>query len=253
MKAATASCDALRSAPRVTTPAPARALQRGQRHHAGDFDREVGARDDPRHVKLVYANRDDRSVIFADELAALARAHSGRFEIVHSLDVRDGLLGAAGVERLIGGEIEADFYLCGPGAFMATVESALVGLGVPLGRIHIERFVCRPIRGDGARYPTLRRRAEFVPESITIVLGGIEHSVPYRPGQRLLHAARRAGLDPPFSCEEGYCSCCMAKLVRGKVEMHANECLSRSLLAEGWMLTCQSRCVSREIRIEYPD
>ena len=25
------------------------------------------------------------------------------------------------------------------------------------------------------------------------------------------------------------------------------------LLAEGWVLTCQSRCVSEDVRIEYPD
>ena len=85
------------------------------------------------------------------------------------------------------------------------------------------------------------------------MLDGVAHEVPYQAGERVLHAARRAGLDPPFSCEEGYCSCCMAKLVRGEVKMHANDCLSPQLLSEGWVLTCQSRCVSREIRIEYPD
>ena len=45
----------------------------------------------------------------------------------------------------------------------------------------------------------------------------------------------------------------LAKLARGEVKMHANDCLSPQLLSEGWVLTCQSRCVSREIRIEYPD
>jgi ferredoxin len=71
--------------------------------------------------------------------------------------------------------------------------------------------------------------------------------------ERVLEAARRAGLDPPFSCEEGYCSCCMARLVSGRVVMATNDCLTRDLLEEGWVLTCQSRCVSREVRIEYPE
>jgi ferredoxin len=69
----------------------------------------------------------------------------------------------------------------------------------------------------------------------------------------VLAAARRAGLDPPFSCEEGYCSCCMAKLAKGRVRMAANDCLTPDLLEEGWVLTCQSVCVSRDIEIEYPD
>jgi 3-ketosteroid 9alpha-monooxygenase subunit B len=208
-----------------------------------------------RRVKLVYANRDERSVIFRDELAALARAHADRLVIEHSLDVRDGLLDAAGVRDRVGSELGAEFYLCGPGAFMATVESTLLELGVPLERIHIERFASPPDPGAEAPFApdAPEAQGELVPTRITIVLDGKQHEIDYQPGERVLHAARRAGLDPPFSCEEGYCSCCMAKLVRGEVKMHANDCLSKELLAEGWVLTCQSRCVSRDVRIEYPD
>jgi 3-ketosteroid 9alpha-monooxygenase subunit B len=208
-----------------------------------------------RHLLLVYANRDERSIIFRDELEALARSHPDRFRIVHSLDVRDGFLDEAGVKRLAAGRLGADFYLCGPGAFMATVESALLALGVPMERIHIERFASPPDPGVLApdAPDAADAQGETVPEKITIVLDGVAHEVPYQAGERVLHAARRAGLDPPFSCEEGYCSCCMAKLALGEVKMHANDCLSKELLAEGWVLTCQSRCVSRKIRIEYPD
>jgi len=208
-----------------------------------------------RHLKLIYANRDERSIIFKDELEGLSRAHPERFEIVHSLDVRDGFLDAARVKRLIGRELDADFFLCGPGAFMATVESTLLELGVPMGQIHIERFASPPDPGvTPADAPDAAdAQGETVPAKITLVLDGVAHEVPYQAGERVLHAARRAGLDPPFSCEEGYCSCCMAKLVRGDVKMHANDCLSPQLLSEGWVLTCQSRCVSREVRIEYPD
>jgi 3-ketosteroid 9alpha-monooxygenase subunit B len=208
-----------------------------------------------RRAKLVYANRDERSIIFREELEDLARRHPDRLEIVHSLDVRDGFLDAAGVKRHVGRALGAEFYLCGPGAFMATVESALLELGVPLERIHIERFASPPDPGVIApdTPDAAEAQGETVPEKITIVLDGVAHEVPYQAGERVLHAARRAGLDPPFSCEEGYCSCCMAKLARGEVKMHANDCLSPQLVQEGWVLTCQSRCVSKHVRIEYPD
>jgi 3-ketosteroid 9alpha-monooxygenase subunit B len=208
-----------------------------------------------RRLRLVYANRDEHSIIFRSELEQLAQRHPDRFEVVHSLDVRDGLLDGAGIKKIVGRALEAEFYLCGPGAFMATVESALLELGIPLERIHIERFSSPPDPGVTApdAPDAADAQGETVPERITIVLDGVAHEVPYQAGERVLHAARRAGLDPPFSCEEGYCSCCMAKLARGEVRMHANDCLSPQLLAEGWVLTCQSRCVSKEIRIEYPD
>ena len=86
-----------------------------------------------------------------------------------------------------------------------------------------------------------------------MVLDGREHEVEYEAEERVLGAARRAGLDPPFSCEEGYCSCCMAKLAEGRVRMVANDCLTPDLVEEGWILTCQSVCVSRNVRVEYPD
>ena len=85
------------------------------------------------------------------------------------------------------------------------------------------------------------------------MLDGRAHEVPYEQGQRVLEAAQRAGLEPPFSCEEGYCSCCMAKLTAGEVKMASNDCLTPDLLEEGWVLTCQSRCVSAGVKIEYPD
>jgi hypothetical protein len=45
----------------------------------------------------------------------------------------------------------------------------------------------------------------------------------------------------------------MARLKSGRVVMAVNDCLTPDLLEEGWVLTCQSRCVSPNIRIEYPD
>jgi 3-ketosteroid 9alpha-monooxygenase subunit B len=210
-------------------------------------------------VKLVYANRDARSIIFEAELAELARRHAGRFELVHSLDDAVGFLDLQGVKRHVGGDLDAEFYLCGPGIFMATVEEALRELSVPHERIHVERFVSPP---DPDHVPAAEEDAPDAaaaaadpetPTEITVVLDGQSHTVPYEKGERVLHAARRAGLEPPFSCEEGYCSCCMARLASGVVEMAANDCLTPELLEEGWVLTCQSRCVSGDVRIEYPD
>jgi 3-ketosteroid 9alpha-monooxygenase subunit B len=206
-----------------------------------------------RRLELVYANRDARSIIFEAELDALRCGSGGRLTVVHSLDDRDGLLDVDRVKRLVVDASEADFYLCGPGAFMDTVERALAALHVPSEQVHIERFVSPADPDDVVREATLAVPDEGVPDSITIVLDGEAREVPYRPGERVLEAARRAGLDPPFSCEEGYCSCCMAKLTRGRVKMVANDCLTPDLLAEGWVLTCQSQCVSKHVRIEYPD
>lgn len=207
-----------------------------------------------REIKLVYANRDARSIIFEKELAELQQRHSDRLEVVHSLDDVDGLLDVDRVRHVAVDALEADFYLCGPSAFMDTVERALASLHVPSEQIHIERFVSPADPDEAARARAAEAaEGETTPDAITIVLDGETHEVGYEEGERVLHTARRAGLEPPFSCEEGYCSCCMAKLAEGHVRMVTNDCLTPDLLEEGWILTCQSVCVSKKVRIEYPD
>jgi len=208
-----------------------------------------------RKLRLVYANRDARSIIFERELERWSERHPGRLAVHHSLDDRDGLLGLEGIEHHAVGCLEGDFYLCGPGVFMDLVERALAALHVPSDQIHIERFVSPPDPDVAAAQETADTGevSAVAPESITVVLDGQEHEVAYTAEERVLEAARRAGLEPPFSCEEGYCSCCMAKLAQGKVRMVTNDCLTPDLLEEGWVLTCQSVCVSRNVRIEYPD
>jgi len=56
----------------------------------------------------------------------------------------------------------------------------------------------------------------------------------------VLESARRAGLNPPFSCEAGNCATCMALLVSGNVTMRTNEVLEPDEVEDGFILTCQS-------------
>lgn len=209
-----------------------------------------------RQLELVYANRDRRSVIFERELAELEREYGDRLKIHYSYDDADGFLTAAQVKAVAERDLERDFYLCGPGPFMDVIEQTLDDLGVHgRGKVHIERFIS-PHDPDQIVEPVevaTDAVADGTPERITVVLDGATHEIDYREGDSVLAAARRAGLDPPFSCEEGYCSCCMAKLAEGDVMMTLNDCLTEDLLAEGWVLTCQARCQSKKIRLEYPD
>jgi 3-ketosteroid 9alpha-monooxygenase subunit B len=209
-----------------------------------------------RSIELVYANRDERSVIFRSELDELRRRFGDRLQIIYLLDDVDGFITSERVRTHVADDLARDFYMCGPAPFMDVVEQTLHELGVAgRGQIHIERFVS-PHDPDAPAHPVevaTDSAVDGTPACITVVLDGSEHEVPYRKGDSVLAAARRAGLDPPFSCEEGYCSCCMAKLADGDVVMTQNDCLTPDLLAEGWVLTCQSRCHSRKVRIEYPD
>lgn len=199
--------------------------------------------DTTREIVLVYANRGAGSVIFADELEGLRAASGGRLSVHHHLDSERGLLDATACASLVGERAHADFYVCGPGPFMAVVEAGLARREIDRSRVFIERF---ELQGD-APPPTESSDTR----SIVIRIGRRKHTLPYQPGDTLLEAARRAGLAPPFSCERGNCASCMAHLDEGSVTMRVNNALSAEEVADGWVLTCQAIPTSREVVVDY--
>jgi ferredoxin len=89
------------------------------------------------------------------------------------------------------------------------------------------------------------------PATITVHLDGATHEIPYAAGDTLLQAARKAGLSPPSACEDGYCGCCMATLVRGEVAMAQCHALDDDDRAQGMILTCQARPTSGAIEVRW--
>jgi ferredoxin-NADP reductase len=203
-----------------------------------------------RRVRVFAANRDAESVIFGSSLAALAARHPGRLEVRHHLDADGGFVTADEVRSFAGDDRGADFYLCGPAPFMELVERALAGHGVAPSQILVERF------GEASGVPEAPAAVAAAADSegaITIVLGRERRSVPRHAGETLLESARRAGLDPPFSCEAGNCATCMARVTEGEVKMRTNNALDDDEVAEGWVLTCQSEPVTPNVTVIYED
>jgi len=203
-----------------------------------------------RRIRLFYANRDADSIIFRRELAALAASHPERFELVHHLDAEAGFVDARRIGEQLPGFEQAHCYLCGPGPFMDEVEQTLRARGVAREHIFIERFVSLP--DIGAPVVDLPSEAA-VPKEILVHLEGRTHRVPYRRGQSLLQAARAAGLDAPFACEEGYCGSCAARCRQGTVVMAVNDVFEEEEVEEGWILTCQGHPTGPVCEISYDE
>lgn len=152
-------------------------------------------------------------------------------------DDDSGVVTPAAIESFAAGAGDADFYICGPGPFMDTVEAALATTGAPRDRLHLERF-------QVAQVPVGT-------EEIVIELDRKTTTVPYRSGNTLLQTARTAGLRAPSSCETGSCGTCMAQVVSGSARMLNNDALDDDEVADGWVLTCQSLPTSRSVHVVY--
>jgi 3-ketosteroid 9alpha-monooxygenase subunit B len=210
---------------------------------------KTALRTSERPVKLIYANRDESSIIFEQELAELAAAHADRLTIEHRLDDRNGFLDVDAARSHAGSQSGGDFYVCGPGPFMDVVERALSALDIPSEQIFIERFEYEA--HEPAAAVTGAGSETIVAE---IYLDGDVMKVPCADGETLLEAADRAGMEAPCACRDGYCGACMAKVVEGEVEMKLNDGgLDDAQVAEGWVLTCQGIPKTPKVRIDYPD
>ena len=197
-------------------------------------------------VVLVYANRDENSVIFGSSLRGLAGSAAGRLVVVHWLDSLLGAPDAAAIAALARPYTAYDAFICGPDGYLAAVRDALGRLGVPGPRVHVERFLSL------AENPFEERLvAGGLAATLSVSLDGATTRLPWPAGTRMLDVLIGAGLDAPYSCRQGICGACACQLTGGEVEMAHNEVLEAVDIADGYILACQSVPLTPHVSITY--
>jgi 3-ketosteroid 9alpha-monooxygenase subunit B len=198
-------------------------------------------------LTLIYANRDERSVIFRDQLRALTERHPTRLTVVHWLESVQGLPSTAHLRALIRTATCTEAMICGPKPFMSAARDAI---DLPRSRVHIERFVS--LSGNPFEEQTIPAPPEGVePSTVEVELDGRRHRLSWPAQTKLLDLFLEAGLAAPYSCREGACSACACRLVSGEVKMLNNEVLEQEDLDDGIILACQSLPVTDLIEISY--
>jgi 3-ketosteroid 9alpha-monooxygenase subunit B len=197
---------------------------------------------------LVYANRDERSVIFGPALRELARSAGSRLLVVHWLDGLQGLPSGPLLAPLIRPYSGYQIFASGPDPFLSAVREAAGAIGVAPRTVRVERFLSlqhNPF--DAAAAPELAG----VAARLRVTLDGETRSLGWPAGVRMLDLLIEADLDPPFSCREGICGACACQLTGGRVEMANNEVLDDADLADGYILACQSVALTPEVSVSY--
>jgi 3-ketosteroid 9alpha-monooxygenase subunit B len=201
-------------------------------------------------VVLIYANRDEHSVIFASELGSLARQYGDRLVVVHWLETLQGLPSVPHLRGLATPFASYEVFLCGPAPFMDAAQEALASLGVPRSRVHVEKF--RSLEGNPFE-ATVEEVVEDdeAPTRLTVSLDGSERTIDWPRRRKLLDHLLDSGFDAPYSCREGQCSACACRLLAGEVKMLNNEVLDAEDIADGIVLACQSLPLTDDVSISY--
>lgn len=217
-------------------------------------------------IRLFYANRDERSVIFHRELAELACAHPQRLQVLHWLDSVQGVPSVAQLAQWAElGDLhrEAQAFICGPGPFMDAAAAALDQIGMAPERLHVERFVSLPeeaAAGEGGAASASASAAPAVPDlpavvdaaEVELLLDGQTHQLRCGGQETLLQAALRVGIALPHACQAGLCGACMCRVQEGSVHLRHNEALDQKDLAKSWTLACQAQPTSPRLRVQFP-
>ncbi|MFB6891907.1 2Fe-2S iron-sulfur cluster-binding protein [Kitasatospora sp. NPDC056327] len=222
-------------------------------------------RTDPRaRVSLVHAVPTARAALLADELADLKDGHLRRFTALHVLSRErresDLLSGRIDGRRLSGllellGAAPGDactFYLCGPGGLVRDLHAALLRRGAEPGRIRTEFFTSADApEGPGGPDAPAAPDAPAGPDGpdaapadrlLTVRLSGRTSTVTLRPTDRsVLDAVLRARPETPYSCRDGICGACRARVVGGRLVMDRHHALGDDEVSRGAVLTCRAR------------
>lgn len=203
-------------------------------------------------VTLVYANRDENSVIFATTLRELAAKYPDRLTVLHWLESVQGLPSATALAELVAPYSAREAFICGPGPFMAATEEALKSAGTPTDRVHIEVF--KSLESDPFATVVIEEdNSDEGPATAVVTLDGDTHEVSWPRKAKLLDVLLDRGLDAPFSCREGHCGACAVLTKSGEVEMEVNDVLEQQDLDEGLILACQAHPRSDSVEVTYDE
>ncbi|GAB3636424.1 phenylacetate-CoA oxygenase/reductase subunit PaaK [Hymenobacter arcticus] len=214
-------------------------------------------------VYLVYGNRGRNSIIFKEQIEGLKNKFVQRLSVFHVLsreqgdsDLFFGRLDYPKTVQLLQTALPAarldECFICGPEEMIHGVKQALTEAGVAPEAIHFELFASA---GGPTKPKTVRPVGDDDQKSqVTLRLDGRGYRLDMSYyGDTVLDAALAAGIDAPYSCKNGMCSTCRARVTGGTAAMDVNYSLSETEVAKGYVLTCQARPTTAEVTIDFDE
>lgn len=215
-------------------------------------------------VSLIYANKDENSIIFYDQLVRLYSQFSHRFKLIHVLSqslsptkilypaikhipkrLDESLLRSLISYVNTENDLETLYYVCAPESLMALTTEIVTKDGVEEECLFKESFHY-PIQSlmkelDSANVKT---------RQVAVFLRGQSFSFTVPPGMSVLDAGLAANVNIPYSCRAGECLTCMGKLIQGNLQMSDQDALTKGDREKGYRLLCQSVPLDDEVIIE---
>ncbi len=212
---------------------------------------------------LVYGNQRINTIMFNEALQDLKDHYPARLSLIHLLsrqaqevELLSGRIDEAKVAHLLTKLLPVEgideAFICGPEGMIEGTQRALLAAGLPLQRIHTERFLSATQNLAASRAATSIATGHGQ-HRLEVVLDGKTHAIALDGDDKVLDAALAAGLDLPYSCRGGVCCTCRARVLEGSVAMDKNFTLEQWEIDKGFVLTCQARPLSERLLVSYDE
>ncbi|WP_025739646.1 ferredoxin--NADP reductase [Aquimarina pacifica] len=203
---------------------------------------------------LIYANRNEESIIFKKALEDLETKYPSKLSIEHILEKKttdlpnyhQDLLNEDLISEILQKHqlqyTDGKYMMCGPQGFMDTAKEILAKNGITRDKIKLEAFSANFVRSSNAK---------DLLSNVTIYHDNKKHTLEVPGDKTILQAAMANNIMLPYLCRSGMCSNCKAKCVSGDVKMIDGHLLSEEEVAEGNILTCISFPTTEDVSISF--
>jgi tetrachlorobenzoquinone reductase len=152
-----------------------------------------------RKWRLHYCVRTRERAALLEELRTLEQAGSGELLVNFDREPGGSMLDLHAILKSL--PAGAHVYCCGPTGMLDAFRIGANSCGLPDDRVHFEYFSNNVIKDLEVGFRLILRKSN------------IEVSV--KPGETILQAVTKAGVDAPYSCEQGLCGTCATRVISG--------------------------------------
>lgn len=208
-----------------------------------------------RDVVFVHSARTPADIIFRDELERMA-SESSRLKLLHVCESQGdesnwcgpvGRLSEAILAERVPDYKERAVFTCGPAGYMSAVKAMLQQAGHDPSLYHQESFDFGTLSSETKEESVVSEAptADSAEQKLfTVRLARSGKTFCVKPAEKLLAAAKNAGVAVPSSCSQGICGTCKTLVLEGTVDMQHNGGIRQREIDKGMRLLCCSRPTS---------
>lgn len=207
-----------------------------------------------RDVVFVHSARTPADIIFRNELQRMT-AETARLKVLHVCESAGdesewngplGRLSEAILAEHVPDYKERAVFTCGPAGYMGAVKAMLLQAGHDPALYHQESFDFGTLASEAEEAPPAPAAdaGGDVQQSFTVRLARSGKTFTVCASDKLLAAAKNAGVAVASSCSQGICGTCKTMVLEGTVDMQHNGGIRQREIDRGMRLLCCSRPTS---------